>query len=342
VCTYTIKEGDQVGKMVTKVVDEKWTDGACRSCTCDAPDPIMMNLLVSLGAKARGPEASCILQGCEEADPGTSAKYVIEEVKVAGMCCPQLHKVACKDSEGNRREIGEEWKVSTCKTARCVRGPAGGADVETDVETCVTDCPAGSEYVPVQGACCGRCSKPKEDCAPVAGHGGKVGAVRVQVPGHGLCSNSVPVDDYVECLGHCTSSAAFNPGSGQLESKCTCCQPVGQRVLSVPVSCTDGHRRVVSLPVPSACSCEACLHQPAPAAALSLPDQHLLAGSHFAEVQPGRASISGETRQAGASIAEEVADQHPGAPAMITGGNPGEPAMINGDISEKDIFGETL
>ena len=132
------------------------------------------------------------------------------------------------------------------------------------------------------------------------------------------------------------------PGSGQLESRCTCCQPVGQKVLSVPVSCTDGHRRVVSLPVPSACSCEACLHQPAPAAALSLPDQHLLAGSHFAEVQPGRASISGETRQAGASIAEEVADQHPGAPAMITGGNPGEPAMINGDISEKDIFGETL
>ena len=166
------------------------------------------------------------------------------------------------------------------------------------------------------------------------------------------------MDDYVECLGHCTSSAAFNPGewggggtgsivpfspgSGQLESKCTCCQPVGQRVLSVPVSCRDGHRRVVSLPVPSACSCEACLHQPAPAAALSLPDQHLLAGSHFAEVQPGRASISGETRQAGASIAEEVADQHPGGPAMITGGNPGEPAMINGDISEKDIFGETL
>ena len=113
-------------------------------------------------------------------------------------------------------------------------------------------------------------------------------------------------------------------------------------MLSVPVSCRDGHRRVVSLPVPSACSCEACLHQPAPAAALSLPDQHLLAGSHFAEVQPGRASISGETRQAGASIAEEVADQHPGGPAMITGGNPGEPAMINGDISEKDIFGETL
>ena len=187
VCTYTIKEGDQAGKMVTKVVDEKWTDGACRSCTCDAPDPIMMNLLVSLGAKARGPEPSCTLQGCEEADPGTSAKYVIEEVKVAGMCCPQLHKVACKDSEGNRREIGEEWKVSTCKTARCVRGPAGGADVETDVETCVTNCPAGSEYVPVQGACCGRCSKPKEDCAAVAGHGGKVGAVRVQV-----CSRQLP------------------------------------------------------------------------------------------------------------------------------------------------------
>jgi len=351
VCTYTIVEGDQAGRMVTKAVDDQWTDGACRTCTCDAPDPVMMNLLVSLGAKARGPEPTCTLQGCEDADPSISAKYVMEEVKVAGVCCPQYHRVACKDLEGNRREIGQEWKVGSCKTARCARGPDGGAELETDMETCMTDCPAGSEYVPVEGACCGRCSKPTQDCATVAGNGGKVGAVQLQVPGHGLCSNYAAVEGWVECLGHCTSSAAYNPGSGQLESKCSCCQAIGQKLLSVPVSCPDGHKRVVRLPVPTGCSCEACLHQSAPAALVALPDQHLLTDAHYMELQPGMASISGEPRASGASIAGD--EQHPGAPAMITGDNPGAPAMItgdnpqapamiHGDISEKDIFGDTL
>ena len=182
VCTYTIVEGDQAGRMVTKAVDERWTDGACRTCTCDAPDPVMMNLLLSLGAKARGPEPSCTLQGCETTGQSISAKYVMEEVKVAGVCCPQYHRIACKDHEGNRREIGAEWKVNSCKTARCVQGPDGGAELETDMETCVTDCPVGSEYVPIEGSCCGRCSKPSQDCTTVSAHGGRVGAVQLQVP----------------------------------------------------------------------------------------------------------------------------------------------------------------
>ena len=111
-----------------------------------------------------------------------SAKYVMEEVKVAGVCCPQYHRIACKDHEGNRREIGVEWKVNSCKTARCVQGPDGGAELETDMETCVTDCPVGSEYVPIEGSCCGRCSKPSQDCTTVSAHGGRVGAVQLQVP----------------------------------------------------------------------------------------------------------------------------------------------------------------
>merc|ERR1711974_410268 len=60
---------------------------------------------------------------------------------------------------------------------------------------------------------------------------------------------------------------------GLLESKCSCCQPIGQQLLSVPLSCPDGHRRVVRLPVPTSCSCEACLHQSEPAA-LPLPAKH--------------------------------------------------------------------
>jgi len=253
------------------------------------------------------------------------------------VCCPQYHRTACKDLEGNRREIGQEWKVGVCKTARCARGPAGGAELEMDMETCMTDCPAGSEYLPVEGACCGRCSKPSQDCTTVAGHGGKVGSVQLQVPGHGLCSNRAPVEGWVECLGHCTSSAGYNPGSGLLESTCSCCQAIGQQLLSVQVSCPDGHRRVVRLPVPTSCSCEACLHQSTPASLAQLPDQHLLTGAHYMQLQPGMASISGEPRASGASIAGDL-----GAPAMITGDNPGAPAMIHGDISEQDIFGDTL
>ena len=95
----------------------------------------------------------------------------MEEVKVAGLCCPQYHRTACKDLEGNRREIGQEWKVGVCKTARCARGPAGGAELEMDMETCMTDCPAGSEYLPVEGACCGRCSKPRASRMAVSCHG---------------------------------------------------------------------------------------------------------------------------------------------------------------------------
>merc|ERR1712212_443894 len=133
----------------------------------------------------------------------------------------------------------------------------------------------------------------------------------------------------------------MGPGSGLLESKCSCCQAIGQQLLSVPLSCPDGHRRVVRLPVPTSCSCEACLHQSEPAA-LALPDQHLLTGAHFMELQPGMASISGEPRASGASIAGDLREEHPGAPAMITGDNPQSPAMIHGDISEKDIFGDTL
>ena len=105
------------------------------------------------------------------------------------------------------------------------------------------------------------------------------------------------------------------------------------------------------MPVPTSCSCEACLHQSAPADLVALPDQHLLTDAHYMELQPGMASISGEPRASGASIAGD--EQHPGAPAMITGDNPGAPAMItgdnpqapamiHGDISEKDIFGDTL
>ena len=93
---------------------------------------------------------------------------------------------------------------------------------------------------------------------------------------------------------------------------------------------------MVRLPVPTSCSCEACLHQSASAALVALPDQH----AHYMELQPGMASISGEPRASGASIAGD--EQHPGAPAMITGDNPQDPAMIHGDISEQDIFGDTL
>ena len=98
---------------------------------------------------------------------------------------------------------------------------------------------------------------------------------------------------------------------------------------------------MVKLPVPTSCSCEACIQQSAPAS-LALPDQHLLTGAHYIELQPGMASISGEPRASGASIAGDLREEHPGAPAMIIADNPQAPAMIAGDISEKDIFGPTV
>jgi len=301
-CLYTMTEGEEAGKMVTKAVDETWTDGDCKTCKCEAPDSIMMDLMVSLGMEPRGPEPSCTLQGCQDGSLAREeGKYVVEEVIVSGLCCPQYKRVACRDSEGKERAVGEQWRIEQCITESCVRGANGEVEVEVDKETCMTDCPAGSTYTEVAWQCCGKCS-PVPDCTTVQGEGGAVGKLRVQVPGHGTCSNSVPISDWAECLGNCRTGTYYSSASGEQEVNCTCCQPRDQRVVSVELACPDGHSSQWSVVVPSSCTCTACKHEEK-SAALTLLEN------------PGQ------------------------SPALV--GEP-ERASLTGPISEEDIFGEFL
>lgn len=290
--------------MITKSIDETWTDGDCRSCVCLAPDPIMMDLLVSLGLEPRGPEPSCTVQSCDDGSQATE-KYVMEEVPVPGSCCPLQRSVACKDTQGQRKEVGEQWRLSQCKVSRCVRAASGQAEVEVDTETCMTDCPPGSQYTEIEGQCCGKCSPLPEvpgDCKAVRGEGGEVGKIKVQIPGHGLCSNPVEIPDWSECLGHCKTGSYYSSASGQQEVNCTCCQPGTQSVISVDLSCPDGHSSVWSVAVPFSCSCTGCKHEQTSAALTML--------------EPDRVSVRAENSE--------------------------HTASITGDITEDDIFGEYL
>ena len=167
--------------MVTKTVGELWSDGPCRSCSCEAPDPIMMELLVSLGLEARGPEPSCTLQGCEGGLVMEASKFVVKEERVEGSCCPRFTRVACRDGDGLERAVAEEWREGKCRRVRCVLGEEGQVDMEADTEACPTSCPPGSDLLePEEGVCCGQCS-PLPECAIVPGEGGAVGRVQAQV-----------------------------------------------------------------------------------------------------------------------------------------------------------------
>lgn len=178
-CVYTLQEGKSKGSMVSKAVGEEWQDGPCRSCSCQAPDAVMMELLVSLGLEARDPEPSCSVQECRDGRE-EEVQYVVKEVREEGQCCPTRERVGCRDHQDRQRVEGEQWLTDPCTSHTCGR-MEGRLEVEVTSLNCTKECPPGSSYSPgLEGQCCGSCSL-VADCATVAGQGGQVGGLRIQV-----------------------------------------------------------------------------------------------------------------------------------------------------------------
>lgn len=103
--------------------DDRWEDGPCRSCRCDA-------------ASAR---AACDKIEC--AAPPVSRDYVIAARAKYGQCCPSYRKESCV-YDGRAYGPGSEWSVpDPCVTVSCRLDDDGEAFIGRSVKTCNTECP---------------------------------------------------------------------------------------------------------------------------------------------------------------------------------------------------------
>ena len=148
-------------------VNETWRDGECRRCKCYASKPTPdcpgkrkhCCEIIYFDPSDKPPQASCSVQTCDDRQvKKDQGKYVLEEVKVPGRCCPDYKKVACRDS-GNIYQIGEGWRGGDlCRISNCTLRD-GEAETEVSYEICEseTDCQEGYQYETSPGTCCGAC-----------------------------------------------------------------------------------------------------------------------------------------------------------------------------------------
>jgi len=149
-CLYTMKNVD-VGEVIAKKINETWSDGECKTCKCYARKP-------TKDCPDKPPESSCSVKSCDKRQMRKDKfKYVLEEIRIPGVCCSEYKKTACK-KDGSIYQIGESWTGETdvCKKYSCVEKD-GEAKLEYNKEKCVETCKKGSTYVPSTTECCGTC-----------------------------------------------------------------------------------------------------------------------------------------------------------------------------------------
>ena len=191
---------------------------------------------MSLGLEARDPEPSCSVQECRDGRE-EEVQYVVKEVREEGQCCPTRERVGCRDHQDRQRVEGEQWFTDPCTSHTCGR-MEGRLEVEVTSLNCTKECPPGSSYSPgLEGQCCGSCSL-VADCATVAGQGGQVGGLRIQVtslpwPASSCsprCRATVSAPTPHRCrAGRSAAAAAFPP-----QPTAQVLQPPGGQLLASP------------------------------------------------------------------------------------------------------------
>ena len=131
----------------------------------------------------------------------------------------------------------------------------------------------------------------------------------------------------------------MSPGLGEVESSCSCCQPLGQVLVPVLLACPDGHTSQRKVAVPAACSCTTCSQQRSSAALSLLQDQ---AQQLLAQPLAPQALVSGLQPPQGNIHGEVSAEDIFGNPQSLTEDEEPGLARLTGEVSVEDIFGENL
>ena len=149
-------------------VNETWSDGSCKRCKCyarkpteDCPGKLMHGFLITsviclTPLLDKPPESSCSVKSCDTRQMKKDKfKYVLEEIRIPGVCCTEYKKTACKQ-DGNIKQvrmvvsmhilthnfkIGETWisDSNICKKYSCVEKD-GEAKMEYNLEKCTAKC----------------------------------------------------------------------------------------------------------------------------------------------------------------------------------------------------------
>ncbi|KAG8238938.1 hypothetical protein J437_LFUL000776 [Ladona fulva] len=156
-----------------KKLGEKWHDGPCKECTCvEEEEEDYRKGTKTWGGKVKGGghlnkvfRASCETVRCPSAEENPDSKdYVLKEVPVKGVCCPEIVRTACQD-EGKIYQVGKEWSQpgEHCISHQCVLSTNASLVIKQfKIRQCEKECDEGWEYQeppPGSEKCCGQCKQ---------------------------------------------------------------------------------------------------------------------------------------------------------------------------------------
>ncbi|CAG5117515.1 unnamed protein product [Candidula unifasciata] len=252
-----------VPQTATFKINDTWTDGLCKTCTC---------LMTSSGS----PETSCQTQIC--------SKCQTDEVKVdrQDQCCGECHKIRGCYINGTLYKPGQTIPTNRkCFTRTCEQDSLEKRFIiqETQV-TCppvstLPTCEPGQDSFD-SSECCMKCISQKmvprsptgntagRSCTtrPVFSHPrDSVGYFQVAMSNGHTCHNTEPVTDLLECSGFCGSSTSLKELMQGYQNTCLSCQVVKMSMHSVKLTCTDGSYLDKTYEVPELCVCNICQDQ---------------------------------------------------------------------------------